>query len=184
MNTDKFDMSGDKATLDLAQIERATTIAVGLAREAVHRTLESWYRLDRLASITEADFMLRDAERLHVVTRTAWFVKEARSRGEIVLVRPHECRYCLHLANASRNKKEYVGACELSLSPDTCNKFCFLDVIPQKTETHTKPACRYCEHLKPDPADEYGGMKCELGRKVQDCGSFVLDKECYEAVRA
>lgn len=85
---DKFDLSMDKATLDLEQIDKAVTRAVGLAREDLHRRLESdFYRLDRLANATEADFMLRAAESLHLLTRVAYYVKESLARGEVELVR-------------------------------------------------------------------------------------------------
>lgn len=90
---DKFDLSMDKATLDLHQINKAVVAAVGLAREDLNRKLQAdFYRLDRLPTATEADFMLKAAERLHLVTRVAFYVKEALSRGEIVLERDAPCQ--------------------------------------------------------------------------------------------
>lgn len=42
-----------------------------------------------------------------------------------VLAMPYSsnCRYCEHLKAVNAPREEYVGMCELKLSPDTCGKF-------------------------------------------------------------
>jgi len=87
MERNNFDLCADTVTLDYEELLKAAQVGVRYAKEALERNIRAWYRLDKLPTNLDAEWMLDSAKALATATTALHYLVEGKKRDVVKMIR-------------------------------------------------------------------------------------------------